>query len=88
MSHLDCNRLRFAHAKSESCDRVCPRVLRRPSFGMIGFRSLVLSLPSREEILPKAVPRVIWGKLGLPWEEGREKGALAVNFLTPDGSVV
>lgn len=47
-----------------------------------------LSLSSREKILPKAVPRVTWGTLRLPWEEGREKGALAVNFLTPDGSVV
>lgn len=88
MSHLDCNRLRFAQAKSESRDRVCPRVLRGPSFGMLGFRSLVLSLPFREKILPKAVTRVTWGKLGLPSEEGREKGASTVNFLTPDGSVV
>lgn len=88
MSHLDCSRLGFALAKSESRDRVCPCVLCSPSFGMLGFGSLAVSLPSREKILPKAVTRVTRGKLGLPWEEGREKGVLTVNFLTPDGSVV
>jgi hypothetical protein len=34
------------------------------------------------------ISKVIWGKVGLSWVESIEKGALTVNFLTPDGSVV